>query len=188
MRIRPPLGHFGPEQMPQHKGVGPTIPPDPDCCTAEHCPQRDYNRAEILATLLLSRAYAAMVLLEWTTRHLWSCADGVHTDCGTPECTFGSEQATRVAFDADMLAQAITGLYETLARPATDLTGQWQDLTDMELAQEGLSELVSKPGYDQQIADIYLDTLRLLVVDDDAREYHRWFSPPPSAPSRQPGH
>lgn len=188
MRVDPPrepFGRFGPERMPRHQGGGPTIAPDPDCCSDEHCPQRDYNRAVILATMRLSQAYAAVLLLEWTTRQLWHCADGVHTDCGTPECTFGSEQADAVAFDGELLAAAVECLYKTLSRPATDLTAQWQDLTDMGLAQEGLSELVSKPGYDPQIADMYLDTLRLLVVDDDAREYHRWFSPPPS---RRPGH
>jgi hypothetical protein len=174
---REPFGRFGPERMPQHQGGGPTIAPDPDCCSDEHCPQRDYNRAVILATMRLSQAYAAVLLLEWTTRQLWHCADGVHTDCGTPECTFGSEQADAVAFDGELLAAAVECLYKTLSRPATDLTAQWQELSDAELARSGIDAV--HPTGDAFATDFYLDALRGIIVGDDDDEFARWFEPPP---------
>lgn len=171
--------HFEPEQMPTHKGGGPTIPPDPDCCDTKDCPQRDYNRAVILATLRLSQSYAALLLLQHSTRQLWHCSDGVHTDCATPECTFGSTQADLLAVAIDGFAGVVTAVYELLARPATDLTGQWQDLTDMELAAKGLEFLTARGEYDPHTAAIFLDTWKQMIVDDDAREFQRWFRPPP---------
>jgi hypothetical protein len=101
----------------------------------------------------------------------------VHTDCGTPECTFGSEQADAVAFDGELLAAAVECLYKTLSRPATDLTAQWQELSDAALARSGIDAV--HPTGDAVATDFYLDALRGIIVGDDDDEFARWFEPPP---------
>jgi hypothetical protein len=175
----PPVSRFDTEDMPKHQGGGPTVAPDPDCCDKPECPQRDYNRMVMLSLLRLSQSYAGLLLLQRATRALWHCSDGVHTDCATPECTFGSVQAARVAGVTDALASVVTVLFEALARPATDLTGQWQEFGDMEVAAQGLEFLDEHDGFGDAAGAIFLDTLQRHVVDEDAAQFQRWFRPPP---------
>jgi hypothetical protein len=181
MRLPPRMpGHFDVDGMPRHQGGGPTIPPDPDCCAEDVCPQRDYNRLVVLTLLRLSQSYAGLLLLQRASRQLWHCSDGIHTDCLTPECTFGSVQADMIAVDIDALAAAIKGLFASLSRPAADLTGQWQDLSDMETAAQALEFLDAQRETDMVAENIFTDTMQRHIVDEDASQFERWFRPPPS--------
>lgn len=171
---------FGLSQLPKFKGAAAT--PDPDCCAAEECPQRDYQRAMILTLMRLSQAYAASLLLHWHTTQIWRCDGEGHTkDCPNPACEFGAYQAQTVRFNTDRLAMTITDFFRVLTVPAVDLTAYWQDLHDAEVAWFGLKHAAESDPPPADLEDrvaLYLECWRGIVVEDDDEAYVRWFTPP----------
>lgn len=174
---------FGLNQLPTFQGPpGVALTPDPDCCSEDECPQRDYQRAMILTLLRLSQAYAASLLLNWHTTQIWRCNSAGHTkDCRTPACEFGVTQARNIRFSTDRLAVVITDFFRVLVVPAIDLAAYWQDLHDAEQAWFGLKHAAEQdppPADLVSRVEMYLECWRSIVTDDDPLQYLRWFMPP----------
>lgn len=168
---------FDPEKMPQHRGpMAPGWPKeyDPDCCAQPECPQRDYNRACLLALEKLAQAYASFLLVRHATNRLWHCDSSGHTDdCPMDECRFGRERDEDLDGTQNLFGVLIHDLCQVLTALQVDLTAQWMEFTDAELAWIGLRATDSKPD-----ATVYLDSLRDQATGGNELEHHRWFRPP----------
>jgi hypothetical protein len=161
--------------------------PDPDCCNAPDCPQRDYNRATILALETLSRAYASLHLLRSAASRLWNCDSDGHTiDCPDPACRFGTEMAVNLDRVRSHHAQVVRDLFRVLTVPAFDVRGSWQEFVDTESARlmiESLAKAVAVGEVEDYAAATrtvkrFIAVWQRQAVGDDPIEMVRWFQPP----------
>jgi hypothetical protein len=175
------------ERMPRYDGPGEARPFDSECCTAKDCPQRDYNRACILALENLSRAYASLHLLRSAASRLWNCDDEGHTaDCPNPACRFGMDMAVSLDRVRRHYASVVVDLCRVLTVPAADLEALWQPFFDTEQAREVVETVVMGVDEDDSAANrIAVSTIKqairvwqLEAVGEDPLELVRWFSPP----------
>ena len=174
---------------PRYDGPDPerAKPFDADCCAAPDCPQRDYNRACLLALENLSRAYASLHLVRSASSRLWHCDEDGHTaDCPNPECRFGEDMALALDRVRVHFAIVVRDLCKVLTIPSTDLSGQWQGFVDAEQVRVQIEALVTA-GETGEVPDeglVHRTIKRWTTiwqgqaVGDDPIEHARWFQPP----------
>lgn len=174
---------------PRYDGPNPqgARPYDPDCCAAQDCPQRDYNRACLLALENLSRAYASLHLVRSASSRLWHCDEDGHTaDCPHPSCRFAEDMAVALDRVRVHFAVVVRDLCKVLTIPSTDISGQWQEFVDTEQIRD-LVEGIALADAEEQIEDQegmirtmqrLISAWRVTAVTGDEIEYARWFTPP----------
>lgn len=174
---------------PRYDGPDPerARPYDPDCCAAPDCPQRDYNRACLLALENLSRAYASLHLVRSASSRLWNCDEDGHTiDCPHPACRFAEDMAVALDRIRVRFADVVRALCGVLTIPSTDIRGQWQEFVDTEQIRDMVEGIALADANDeiedQQIATRtikrFITIWQQTAVGDDPIEMARWFQPP----------